>query len=155
MSIDIVDESSESWVDPHRIDSLITFVLDRLRLDPDCTVSVACVDEDRMAQLHQQWMDEPGPTDVMSFPMDEMRPGPVDGPAPKGILGDIVLCPAFAERQAVGAGHAREDEMDLLVTHGMLHLVGFDHAEPEEHRVMFDLQGELLEAWRTATRGER
>lgn len=155
MSIDIVDESTKSWVDAHRINLLITFVLGQLRLDPDCTVSVACVDEDRMAQLHQQWMDEPGPTDVMSFPMDEMRPGPVDGPAPKGILGDIVLCPAFAERQAIAAGHAREDEMDLLVIHGMLHLVGFDHAEPQEYQVMFDIQGEMLEDWRAMGRGVR
>lgn len=149
MSIDIVDESSTVWVVPQRIEDLIVHVLGRLHLDPDCTVSVACVDEGRMAELHEKWMDEPGPTDVMSFPMDEMRPGTAGEPAPLGILGDIVLCPAFAERQAVEAGHAREDELDLLVVHGMLHLVGFDHAEPEEHRVMFDLQGAILEDWRS------
>lgn len=149
MSIDIVDESSTAWVVPQRIEGLIVHVLDRLHLDPGCTVSVACVGEDHMEELHEKWMDEPGPTDVMSFPMDEMRPGIAGEPAPLGILGDIVLCPAFAERQAVEAGHAREDELDLLVVHGMLHLVGFDHAEPEEHRVMFDLQGAILEDWRS------
>lgn len=155
MSVDIVDESSLTWVDQQRIRSLIVLVMDRMRLDPECTVSVACVDEDRMGELHEQWMDEMGPTDVMSFPMDELSPGPPDGPRPLGILGDIVLCPAVAERQASAAGHTREDEMDVLVTHGMLHLMGFDHAEPEEHRVMFDLQGSLLDDWRMVERGIR
>jgi probable rRNA maturation factor len=93
-------------------------------------------------------MEEPGPTDVMSFPMDDLLPGSPEGPRPLGILGDIVLCPSVAERQAEQAGHAPEDEVDLLLVHGMLHLLGHDHAEPEEHRVMFDLQGNLLEVWR-------
>jgi probable rRNA maturation factor len=97
-----------------------------------------------MEVLHVQWMDRPGPTDVMSFPMDELRPGR-DGQEPEeGVLGDIVLCPGVAARQAAEAGHATEEELLLLTTHGILHLLGYDHAEPEEEREMFELQRTLL-----------
>jgi probable rRNA maturation factor len=89
-------------------------------------------------------MDLPGPTDVMSFPMDELRPGSEDREPEPGLLGDIVLCPSVAERQARDAGHATEEELLLLTTHGILHLLGYDHAEPEEEREMFDLQRSLL-----------
>jgi len=148
VSIDIIDDTEAAWIDPQRVSGITAFVLDRMHLDPECTVSIAFVDEDRMSELHLQWMEEPGPTDVMSFPMDDLQPGSPEGPRPLGILGDIVLCPSVAERQAEQAGHAPEDEVDLLLVHGMLHLLGHDHAEPEEHRVMFDLQGNLLEGWR-------
>jgi probable rRNA maturation factor len=89
-------------------------------------------------------MDEPGPTDVLSFPMDELRPGSDLLPSPEGILGDIVVCPQVAAEQALKAGHSTMDEILLLVTHGMLHLVGFDHAEPEEEKEMFGLQKQFL-----------
>lgn len=148
-SVDIADEAMVAWVDLERVRALIEFLLDRLRLDPGCTVSVAFVDEERMTQLHLQWMDEPGPTDVLSFPMDDLQPGPMDGPAPVGILGDIVVCPSVAEKQAIAAGHEAAVELDLLITHGMLHLLGFDHADPADHEQMFGLQGELLEQWRS------
>lgn len=97
-----------------------------------------------MEALHVQWMDEPGPTDVLSFPMDELRPGTEETPTPAGLLGDIVLCPQVAETQARDAGHSTEDELLMLTTHGLLHLLGFDHAEPEEEREMFGLQRDLL-----------
>jgi probable rRNA maturation factor len=89
-------------------------------------------------------MDEPGPTDVLSFPMDELRPGTPQRPTPEGLLGDIVLCPQVAAEQAKAAGHSAAAEMLLLTTHGMLHLLGYDHAEPEEKEEMFALQRELL-----------
>lgn len=154
-AIDIADESTADWIDHERVRALIAFVLDRMRLDPGCSVSVALVDEDRMADLHVRWMDEPGPTDVLSFPMDDLRPGPESGPAPLGTLGDIVVCPAVAQRQAETVGHTREQELDVLVTHGMLHLLGFDHAESEEHRVMFGLQGDLLAQWAASERNSK
>jgi probable rRNA maturation factor len=89
-------------------------------------------------------MDEPGPTDVLSFPMDELRPGNDDRVTPAGMLGDIVLCPDVAESQAETAGHSVDDELLLLTTHGILHLLGFDHAEPDEEKEMFALQRDLL-----------
>jgi probable rRNA maturation factor len=97
-----------------------------------------------MEQLHVQWMDEPGPTDVLSFPMDELRPGTDDAPTPAGLLGDIVLCPQVAESQARTAGHQLIDELLLLTTHGILHLLGFDHAEPDEEKEMFGVQRDIL-----------
>ena len=108
------------------------------------TERVSTVHPYAMEALHVQWMDEPGPTDVLSFPMDELRPGTEDVPTPPGLLGDIVLCPQVAETQAQAAGHSTLDELLLLTTHGLLHLLGFDHAEPDEEREMFGLQRELL-----------
>ncbi|MGO1770586.1 MAG: rRNA maturation RNase YbeY [Microbacterium sp.] len=118
--------------------------LAELRVSPDADLAILLVDEGAMESLHVQWMDEPGPTDVLSFPMDELRPGTDDDPTPAGLLGDIVLCPQVAEVQAQGAGHSTLDELILLTTHGLLHLLGFDHAEPEEERQMFALQKELI-----------
>ncbi|MEE2815126.1 MAG: rRNA maturation RNase YbeY, partial [Actinomycetota bacterium] len=103
--------------------------------------------------LHVQWMDEPGPTDVLSFPMDELRPGSPENPMAPGLLGDIVLCPQVAEAQAQTAGHSLMDELILLTTHGLLHLLGFDHAEPDEEREMFGLQKSLIEGFARVERG--
>jgi probable rRNA maturation factor len=112
---------------------------------------VLLVDEPAMTELHVKWMDEPGPTDVLSFPMDELRP-PVDDEVPEpGLLGDVVLCPTVAARQAVGAGHSPQDELHLLTTHGILHLLGYDHAEAAAEREMFGLQDEIVAAWREST----
>jgi probable rRNA maturation factor len=102
------------------------------------------IDEAAMEQLHVQWMDEPGPTDVLSFPMDELRPGTEDSITPAGLLGDIVLCPQVAIAQAETAGHGILDELLLLTTHGLLHLLGFDHAEPDEEKIMFGVQRDIL-----------
>jgi probable rRNA maturation factor len=100
-------------------------------------------------------MDEPGPTDVLSFPMDELRPGTEDTPTPAGLLGDIVLCPQVAEAQAETAGHSTLQELLLLTTHGILHLLGFDHAEPEEEREMFGIQRDILLGFSVQERSTR
>ncbi|GAB6858194.1 rRNA maturation RNase YbeY [Microbacterium xylanilyticum] len=118
--------------------------LAELNVSPDADVAIVLVDEGAMEALHVQWMDEPGPTDVLSFPMDELRPGTMDRPTPPGLLGDIVLCPQVAETQAAAAKHTLMDELILLTTHGLLHLLGFDHAEPEDEKEMFGLQRELI-----------
>ena len=111
------------------------------------------VDVTAMEQLHVQWMDEPGPTDVMAFPMDELRPGRDDVEPEAGLLGDIVLCPSVAEQQAAQAGHSTADELDLLCTHGILHLLGYDHAEPDDKTEMFGLQDDMLKTWREKRKG--
>ncbi len=148
MSIDINNESGVA-VDEAAIVALARYVLDQMGIHPLAELSMLLVDTAAMEQLHIQWMDEPGPTDVLSFPMDELRPARAEDdnePTP-GLLGDIVLCPEVAEKQAVAAGHSTAHELDVLTTHGILHLLGYDHAEPEEHEEMFGLQNELLEAW--------
>lgn len=126
--------------------------LAQLNVSADADVAIVLVDEGAMEALHVQWMDEPGPTDVLSFPMDELRPGTIDRPTPPGLLGDIVLCPQVAEGQAATAGHTLMDELILLTTHGLLHLLGFDHAEPDEEREMFGLQRELILSFAAAER---
>ena len=130
-------------VDVELLGRLAQHVLQRLHVHPDAELSIAVVDEDEMARLHVEWMDLPGPTDVLSFPMDEMRPGTPEEPV-EGTLGDIVLCPPVARRQAEAGGHSVADELCLLTTHGILHLLGHDHAEPEERQIMFALQRDLL-----------
>jgi probable rRNA maturation factor len=144
VTIEITNESGVTGVDETKLLRLMEYNLAELHVSPEADVAIILVDEGAMEALHVQWMDEPGPTDVLSFPMDELRPGTEDMPTPAGLLGDIVLCPQVAETQARDAGHSTEDELLLLTTHGLLHLLGFDHAEPDEEREMFALQRDLL-----------
>ncbi|MGI8310807.1 MULTISPECIES: rRNA maturation RNase YbeY [Saccharopolyspora] len=154
MSIEIANESGVA-VPEATIVSVARFALDKMSVSQLAELSIVLVELDVMADLHERWMDLPGPTDVMSFPMDEYdsarRPDSAgSGPA---LLGDIVLCPAFAKDQARKAGHSLLDELHLLTVHGVLHLLGYDHAEPEEEREMFGLQNRILAEYREA-RGE-
>ena len=147
VSIEVLNESGEP-LDVDHLVALSRFVLDRMRVHPLAELCIKAVDEDTMAGLNEKWMEGEGPTDVLAFPMDELRPGLVNEEPEEGILGDLMLCPSVAERQAVTAGHSTEAELELLTVHGILHLLGYDHAEPEEHAEMFGLQDELLAAWR-------
>lgn len=143
MSTEILNESGYD-VDAEEFSAAARFVLDQLRVHPQAELSITLVEPDAMAELHMRWLDLPGPTDVMSFPMDELRPGR-DGQTPEpGILGDIVLCPTVAAEQARAAGHSTVEELLLLTIHGILHLLGFDHVEPEDEKEMFELQRTLL-----------
>lgn len=143
MSIEVNNESGFE-VDEAEFAALGRFVLDAMRVHPQSELSIIFVDTGVMTDLHVQWMDEPGPTDVLSFPMDELRPGHDGSVTPAGTLGDIVLCPEVAVTQAKAAGHSTTEELLLLTTHGILHLLGYDHAEPEEEKEMFTLQRKLL-----------
>ena len=157
MSIDIANESG-IVVDEVGLVAVARFALDQLHIHPLAELSVLLVDDPAMTELHERWMGEPGPTDVLAFPMDELRPPPMggnrsgepDSGGDPGLLGDVVLCPQVAAEQAVKAGHSTQDELELLCVHGILHLLGYDHAEPEEHAEMFGLQDQLLKAWRPA-----
>jgi probable rRNA maturation factor len=146
VSIEVLNESGTD-VDAHELSRLSRFVLDRMRVHPLAELCIKVVDEATIAELNEQWMEKEGPTDVLAFPMDELRPGLVNEEPEEGVLGDLVLCPAVAARQAKDAGHSTSDEVDLLTVHGILHLLGYDHAEPEEHREMFGLQAQLLTEW--------
>jgi probable rRNA maturation factor len=146
MSIDVVNET-ESEIGIESISAQARFILDRLRIHPGAELSVVFVDVPTMTDLHVRWMDEPGPTDVLSFPMDELTPPRDDEPAAEGLLGDVVICPDVAAKQAVEAGHDVRTEYGVLLTHGILHLLGYDHADPEDERLMFGLQRRLLGEW--------
>ncbi len=143
MSIEVNNESGIQ-VDEAELVSLSRYVFEQLYIHPQAELSILLVDEPAMEKLHIELMDEPGSTDVLSVPMDELTPGTPDRPTPQGMLGDIAVCPQVAQVQAVTAGHSLRDEMLLLTTHGILHLLGYDHAEPEEKEEMFGLQRQLL-----------
>jgi len=151
VSIEVNNESGVR-VDEAALQRLVGYGLDQLHVHPDAELGIVLVDEAAMEQLHVQWMDEPGPTDVLSFPMDELRPGTEESMTPAGLLGDIVLCPQVALGQADAAGHSLLDELLLLTCHGLLHLLGFDHAEPHEEREMFGIQRDILAGFAAAER---
>lgn len=165
MSIEIANESGAS-VDEHALVRLCRDVLERLGVSPLAELSLHLVDLEEMERLHAHWMGEPGPTDVLAFPMDELdlrgsrgvghdghdaRDEPEEASAVD--LGVVVLCPAVAERQGEQAGHGTDEELQMLCTHGVLHLLGYDHGEPDEHAEMFGLQGELLRSWHEVRAG--
>ncbi|MEE6282410.1 rRNA maturation RNase YbeY [Georgenia sunbinii] len=143
MSTEVANESGHA-VDEEEFAALARYVLDEMHVHPQAELSILFVTVETMTELHVRWMDEPGPTDVLSFPMDEMRPGQPGEEPVEGMLGDIVLCPEVAVAQAKAAGHSTAEELLLLTTHGILHLLGYDHAEPAEEKEMFALQRRLL-----------
>jgi probable rRNA maturation factor len=158
MNVDVLDESgSDVDVDVVALTQLCRFVMRRMRLHPATEVTLRLVDMPTITVLNEKWMGSTGPTDVLSFPMDELKPGRKRdgdpdgaGPAgdqPAGYLGDIALCPQVAAQQAPAAGHSARDEIELLTVHGLLHLLGYDHATPDEHSEMFGIQGRLLLEW--------
>ena len=162
MSIEVNNESGTA-VDEVALAELGRYVLDTMQVNPLADLSVVLLDSTAMAALHEQWMDLPGPTDVMAFPMDGAdgidSPGGADHPGGmradlhqhETLLGDVVLCPEVAAEQAGHAGHSTEAELHLLCTHGILHLLGYDHGDSEDERAMFELQARVLAGWSQAS----
>jgi probable rRNA maturation factor len=114
-----IDIANEAGIEVDEVGlaAVARFTLDHMRIHPLAELSILLVDEQAMTDLHERWM------------------------------GDVVLCPSVAAAQAEKAGHSTQDELELLCVHGILHLLGYDHAEPEEHAAMFGLQGQLLKDW--------
>ena len=142
MAIEVTNSSGQ-LVPSNEVISLLTSAMRELKLNSECDLNVGFIDDDFMTELHIKWMDEPGTTDVLSFPMDM--------PKNEGdivVLGDIMISPLCAATQANAAGHSIEHEIYILVTHGLLHIIGFDHAKVEEERIMFSLQEKLVENWK-------
>jgi probable rRNA maturation factor len=148
--VELTNESGVVLVESE-LQDVVLFGMSQMRVHPDAELAIVLVDEAAMEQLHLQWMGEPGPTDVLSFPMDELRPGRDGETSAEGILGDIVLCPTVAASQAEAAGHSVMAELSLLTIHGLLHLLGYDHAEPEEEKEMFGLQADILKKYSDQT----
>ena len=141
MTIEVINTSGQ-LVPATEINSLLTFALLELQLNPECEINVSFVDDDYMTELHIKWMDEPGTTDVLSFPMDMP-----ETPGEAVTLGDIVISPVVAAQQAKSQGHSIEREIFILATHGLLHILGYDHADKAEEKVMFDLQEKIVRDW--------
>jgi len=147
VSIEIDNRSGASCSEVELVD-LAGFALQELHVDKRAELEISLVDEAEMTRLHEEWMDESGPTDVLSFPMDELRPNEIskNNEVPV-VLGDVVICPDVARKQGDAAGHGLEQELRILLVHGILHLLGFDHVEPAEEVEMFALQGKIVQDW--------
>ena len=141
MTVDIINRSG-ALVPESQMHTLINFGINYMELNPECSISLTFVDVQEMEELHIKWMDEPGPTDVLSFPMDMP-----EGKGDVVTLGDIVIAPAVAAQQAATAGHSINHEIFILATHGLLHILGYDHADPDEEKVMFALQEKIVKEW--------
>jgi probable rRNA maturation factor len=142
-----VDNETGAAIDLTDIGELAAHHLTYLRIHPEAQMSITFIDSERMTTLHEDWMQEPGPTDVLSFPIDEITL-PAEGlVSESGFLGDIVICPEYLSAQMVESGRTLQQECEFLVTHGILHLLGLDHQEEEEHRFMFTLTDTLLKEW--------
>ncbi|HSP37801.1 MAG TPA: rRNA maturation RNase YbeY [Frankiaceae bacterium] len=150
MSVYVANESGVE-ADEVGLAALARHVLVTMGVSPLAELSLMLVTEDAMERLHVQYMGEDGATDVLAFAQDDLSSGaPVTGSdeVPEALLGDVVICPDFAARQATTQGHSLETELNVLCAHGVLHLLGYDHAEPDEEREMFGVQARVLEAWR-------
>ena len=149
MSVEVTNETI--WdIDAKAFSDLGLWVMDQMRVSTQSDLTILFVDPEPIAELHERWMSLEGPTDVMSFPMDELTPGggrPDANPLGAAMLGDIILCPAFDRKQAEMAGHDLAHELALLTVHGVLHLLGYDHIQPADEREMFALQNEILADW--------
>ena len=141
MTIEVANTSGQ-LVPTAEMTSLMTHAMKALDLNPECDLNIAFVEDDYMTELHIKWMDEPGTTDVLSFPMDMP-----EEPGEAVTLGDIVISPVVAAAQALTQGHSTEHEIYILATHGLLHIIGYDHAEKAEEKVMFDLQEKIVTDW--------
>ena len=159
LAVFVADEQSDEPVDTVRLLKLAEDVLRAQAVRGDAELSILFVDEDAIANLNKQFLGKDGPTDVLAFPIDDdvyeggrlpdsLGPaGPADDIEPSDLptlLGDIVVCPAVARRNAPDHAGTYEDEMALLVVHGILHLLGMDHAEDEEAQAMERREQELL-----------
>ncbi len=145
-SREVVNETNAT-LDLDSIYAIIEHHVVALGIHPESTLAVTFIDSDRMTTLHEDWMNEPGPTDVLSFPIDEITLPAAGEISEPGILGDIVICPDFLGPQMLQSGRSLQQEAEFLVTHGILHLLGLDHQEPAEYARMFALQDTLISDW--------
>ena len=143
MSIEI---ENESGIDAplEQILDLANFALQKMHIDAAADIEILLVNENVMESYHLDWMQESGPTDVLSQPIDGLRPGKPNALTPAGHLGMIVLCPQVAQKQAIAAKHSELKEILILVAHSILHLLGYDHVEKEDEIEMFALQEEIV-----------
>lgn len=159
MAVDVyaADEQADRPVDLERWAALARAVLEDRGLAGEVEVSLLFVDEPSIAALNERFMDRAGPTDVLAFPIDdEPVPGgrspDLGGTGPGTepeepipvLLGDVVVCPAVAARNAAANGVGDDDELALLVVHGILHLLGMDHQVDAEAARMEQLERTLL-----------
>jgi probable rRNA maturation factor len=148
MRVSVISHREPEMLDLVAFERLALFVLEREDAHEAAELSVAIVELEEMARLNERFRAKEGATDVLSFPCDD--PCAVVGPDEPVTLGDVVIAPVIAERQALDFGHTVEEELNLLLVHGVLHLLGYDHEEDEAARAMQARERLLLEAWTAA-----
>jgi probable rRNA maturation factor len=146
VSVFLADEQTES-VGIANLHSLAEMIMSEEGYPDDVEVTLLFVDEEEMASYNERFLSRDGPTDVLAFPVEELLPGVVPDHDPQGpplMLGDVVIAPGYVRRQAEQHAVSFEDEMALMVTHGILHLLGYDHLDDEEAERMEGRERELL-----------
>ncbi|NMH74861.1 rRNA maturation RNase YbeY [Bacillus sp. RO2] len=151
IEIDMLDETTrltdEQWAD---IKNLLIFAAEKESIQTGAELSVTFVNNDRIQEINREYRDKDRPTDVISFAMEEMGEGEIeihyDEDAPR-MLGDIIISIPKAEEQAEEYGHSVKRELGFLALHGLLHLLGYDHENEADEKVMFDKQKEILDAY--------
>jgi probable rRNA maturation factor len=147
MTVLVSDEHPSSGVDPEHLRSLAEAVLSAEGFPPEAEVSITLVDDDEMASWNSRALGKTGPTDVLSFPVENFRPGSVPSFVPEGpplLVGDVVIAPDYVRRQAGELGMTVDDEMALMVAHGILHLLGYDHQDDADAELMEDRERVIL-----------
>lgn len=149
MQISVLSHRDPEPLDLTTFERLAAFVLEREDVPDAVELSVALVDIEEMTALNGQYRGKEGPTDVLSFPCDD--PCTVAEEGEEVAIGDVVIAPVIAEKQALDYGHTVEEELNLLLVHGVLHLLGYDHIDDEEAAAMQARERVLLEAWASAS----
>jgi len=147
MTVLVSDEHPASGVDPEHLRSLAEAVLSAEGFPPEAEVSITLVDDEEMASWNLRAMGKTGPTDVLSFPVEALRPGHRPPTLPDGqplLVGDVVIAPDYVRRQAGQFGMTADDEMALMVAHGILHLLGYDHQDEADSELMEDRERLIL-----------
>jgi probable rRNA maturation factor len=146
VSVFLADEQGEP-VNLEQLRELAELVLLEEGYPADTELTLLLVDEDEMSSYNERFLDRSGPTDVLAFPVEELVPGVVPDHDPGGpplMVGDVIIAPAYVGRQAVEYEAGLDDEMALMVAHGILHLLGYDHVEDEDAERMERRETELL-----------
>jgi probable rRNA maturation factor len=146
MSVFMADEQSES-VDLEHLRGLAELVLREEGYPPESELTVLLVNEDEMSSYNERFLNRAGPTDVLAFPVEELVPGITpdhDASGPPLMIGDVIVAPAYVRRQAADSEIDFDDEMALMIAHGILHLLGYDHLDDEDAALMERRETELL-----------
>jgi len=149
MLISITSHREPELLDLSAFERLAAFALDREEVPQNCELSIAIVALAEMTELNEGHRGKSGPTDVLSFPMDDAST--VLGPDEPVMLGDVIIAPEVAEAQAAEYGHTVEEELNLLLVHGVLHLLGYDHEADEDASAMQVRERSILLAWSAAS----
>ncbi|MCK1982119.1 MULTISPECIES: rRNA maturation RNase YbeY [Peribacillus] len=156
LAIDFMDETNEVTEEAqHLVESILQFAARKENIEKDTELSVTFVDNDRIREINKEYRNKDSATDVISFALEEMGEDEVEivGAEMPRMLGDIIISIERTKEQAEEYGHSFDRELGFLALHGFLHLLGFDHMNEEDEKVMFTKQKEILEEYGLSREG--